>query len=1850
MFDRIRIARLAAAASLVAWSAPAAAAARAPGIFRGAPALEAAESGSLDPAWEALSVASADFDSDGIPDAAAGFAAAGGGVLRIFRGEAGAIYGASDETMRTAPFSATAAEAALAFPDRPDFLAAGDFDGDGDADLVAGSRGGRALFLWSGDGKGTFRGPRTIALPGPMTAAAAGEFGRADGLPDLAVAVGGDPRLLLFHGPAGALASAPEIVALPSEAAAVAGGDLDEDGYGDAAVATTSSLLTVSGRPLGAAPRLTEERAPLEAETSAISVGPSRDPGRPRVRLAGPADAACPAALLAAESVGASPRDLAGLDPVAAIALRVGPHAARGLLVLGASGTLSVLAPAAGATIVVNTTDTADARDGVLSLAEAVRIANGTLDVAALTAAEKAQVSGTPANPGLDAIHFAIPGSGVPVIAGAPPTITDVVTIDGTTQPGGLVEISPPSSSSATILSIKGGSSLVRGLVINGHGNAGIVLDSSDNVVEGNVIGLDAAGTAAVGPLGVAGVRVSSGTGNLIGGTTAAARNVISGVQGPGVNLSGGSGIMVRGNFIGTNLAGTAAVANQSEGIYVFGSTGATIGGTAAGTGNLVSGNGNAGIRIDTTGHVVQGNRIGTDVTGALAIGNGTAGLISYFNAGPNTIGGTAAGAGNLVSGNAGDGIQLANNAAADLVVQGNRVGTNAAGTGAVPNTAHGIHLVGISQTTIGGSGTGEGNLVSGNGGHGLFFDRFVNIMSTENVVHGNLVGTDVTGTTAIPNLGNGIHLPYSEGNRIGGAGSGEANVVSGNAENGIWIERLAPAGHPDVIQGNLIGTNVFGNAPLGNAKAGVVFSANSSGHTLGGAAAGEVNTIAYNKGAGVVATYNYGLHLEPNRIFGNGGLGLDRLADGVVTANVPGGYDNFPVLTSAVRSGSGTTIGGTLSAAAGSSYAIHFYASPACDPSGYGEGRVYLGSTNVTTNASGSASFSKVVTPAVPGGQFVTAYSVFTPGVYAPEASEFSQCRLVEGDPAPPSSVPLSVAVVVPSAGGNTAYVTVRISGDGIRVGATAKLVRSGHTDVGAIRADVAPDGGSLLATFPLAGEAAGLCDVVVKNPGGATATLPDAFQIEEGVGPIPWTQIIGPSKIVKGYPWTFHLIVGNRGDVDAHGVVVWLSGIPSEAQVQILTPLATPPQFPGNPVDLSAFPQIVQTGAGQEIPLFLPLIPPGAERVFSFSLKMPGAGNIPLRAALMTPMFGSPMKGTWAGCFYQIAQIASNFVPGLDCALAALGVVAETGSLLGSEESDALWSFAQALGEAILQCAEGIPVLKAYKAALEVINLLINGTELFSDCNPLVQRYVFHNTTVVLSFDPNDKMGPDGAGPGRAILPDEPLDYEITFENKPAATAPAREVTVEDDLDTSVYDLSTFQFRPFRIADRRSGDPAPGADAFTMDLDLRPARDVIARVSGEIDRPSGHVVWRFTSLDPDSGEPVTDALGGFLPPDAAPPEGRGSVRFQVKLKEGLPTGTAVSNHAAIVFDANDPILTPVWTNTVDRDAPSSHVLAPALACARMAIAWTGTDAGGGIASFDIYRSEDGGPFTPWLTKTTATSAVFQGAPGKSYAFYSVARDLVGNVEGAPVAADVEFTVPSSGPSIASITPASGSAAGGIVVQISGSDFLPGATVTIGGTAATGVIVTPSQITATVPARPAGSLSDVAVTNPGGCAGVLEKGWLADFADVPPSHLFHGAIAKILRAGITTGCGGPNYCPSSPVTRDQMAVFILRAKHGGSFQAPPPLGTEFADVTVSTFLGKWIELFGTEGFTTGCGGGNYCPNNPVQRSEMAVFLVRARHGYDFAPAAATGAVFGDVTPSTLLARWIEQLKADGVT
>jgi hypothetical protein len=134
-----------------------------------------------------------------------------------------------------------------------------------------------------------------------------------------------------------------------------------------------------------------------------------------------------------------------------------------------------------------------------------------------------------------------------------------------------------------------------------------------------------------------------------------------------------------------------------------------------------------------------------------------------------------------------------------------------------------------------------------------------------------------------------------------------------------------------------------------------------------------------------------------------------------------------------------------------------------------------------------------------------------------------------------------------------------------------------------------------------------------------------------------------------------------------------------------------------------------------------------------------------------------------------------------------------------------------------------------------------------------------------------------------------------------------------------------------------------------------------------------------------------------------------------------------------------------------------------------------------------------------------------------------------------------------------------------------------------------------------------------------------------------------------MVRSGITAGCGSGRYCPDAAVSRAQMAVFLLKAKHGASYVPPPATGTVFSDVPASAFAASWIERLAAEGITSGCGAGKYCPNDVVTRGSMAVLLLKAEHGSAYVPTAATG-LFSDVPVSDPLAPWVEQLAAEGVT
>jgi len=228
-------------------------------------------------------------------------------------------------------------------------------------------------------------------------------------------------------------------------------------------------------------------------------------------------------------------------------------------------------------------------------------------------------------------------------------------------------------------------------------------------------------------------------------------------------------------------------------------------------------------------------------------------------------------------------------------------------------------------------------------------------------------------------------------------------------------------------------------------------------------------------------------------------------------------------------------------------------------------------------------------------------------------------------------------------------------------------------------------------------------------------------------------------------------------------------------------------------------------------------------------------------------------------------------------------------------------------------------------------------------------------------------------------------------------------------------------------------------------------------------------------------------------------------------------------------------------------------------------------------------------------------------------------------------------------------------------VVPIIGNQFQNGATVTVNGVPVTVSVHNPTRIGATMPALTPGGLYDVVVTNPGGPSSALPQAWFTDFPDVPASSGFHASVERVVRDGIASGYTNNTYGPNDPVTRAQMAVFLLRGEHPGGYTPPPATGDVFFDVAATDFAADWIEQLYAEGITGGCAPpdpqhGNlprYCPNNSVSRAQMAVFLLKVFEGTSHMPPPATGVFtdcpLGDPALAPLIP-WIEELARLKVT
>ena len=619
---------------------------------------------------------------------------------------------------------------------------------------------------------------------------------------------------------------------------------------------------------------------------------------------------------------------------------------------------------------------------------------------------------------------------------------------------------------------------------ITSYTGYGLVLqDDSNAVVAGNYFGVDASGTQAVGS-GDVGIIMNTSSGIRIGVNgddhgAVAERNLIAGNWRVDVQIGTSTNDVVAGNYVGLNASGTRLVGTSQWGVYAYSSSGIRIGTGGAGTGdaierNVVAINGSGfAVALDqhTNNSEVVGNYVGTDATGAVGLGNVQVGIAVWGTADVLE--------GNVVAGNYSfTDVKVVSSQG--VVIAANYIGVDATGTHVVGASQEGIYVANSSGIVIGTNGEGVGdaaerNVVCGTGFAGVFF---IDCGSGNNVA-GNFIGTDATGTQALGNEVFGILAQDSLGLLIGTTGAGPSaaggNVVSGGNNYGVAIKVTQPgASSGTIVAGNLIGTDVSGTKPLGNALEGIdvfgsatdvqissnVISANGqygirsgnyyatlsrshvtiSGNeigtdlsgtlnlgngadgirlddyaqnfTIGGTGAGQANIIAFNHGNGVVITGNnsFGNSIRGNVIFANTGLGIDLGNDGVTPNHAggfitgPNGFENFPVLT-LVQAGSTTHIVGTVQSGANESLTIDFYSNPAAAPFGHGQGQTYLGSTVVTTDGNGNATFDLTLATSLGVGSVVSATATNPAG----NTSEFSVDQTVVADAPLTDTTPVS-------------------------------------------------------------------------------------------------------------------------------------------------------------------------------------------------------------------------------------------------------------------------------------------------------------------------------------------------------------------------------------------------------------------------------------------------------------------------------------------------------------------------------------------------------------------------------------------------------------------------------------------------------------------------------------------------------------------------------------------------------------------------------------------------------------------------------------------------------------------------
>jgi PKD repeat protein len=612
----------------------------------------------------------------------------------------------------------------------------------------------------------------------------------------------------------------------------------------------------------------------------------------------------------------------------------------------------------------------------------------------------------------------------------------------------------------------------------------------------------------------------------------------------------------------------------------------------------------------------------------------------------------------------------------------------------------------------------------------------------------------------------------------------------------------------------------------------------------------------------------------------------------------------------------------------------------------------------------------------------------------------------------------------LTPNKAGNTGFATIAIIGGGLTSNANVVLSRTGFPDIVADSTyiDVV---GKLNARFNLLDKETGEYSLTVNIQGQPPIVAQDFFTIEEGIAPIVWANISGNSAVLLNRWQTYTYNYGNLGNVDASLAPVWLlvSDIPGlELEFLSKSPVVPDIDDPVWQTILDSIPPYIiidsLNGAPFRARAYPFLIQPlGAYETGSFTFRVKSPLSYQLTSWADADYFDDSKRGRFENCLYfaifkavaaDLISLLSNQIPGAACVTGIYqNIIYYDYKEVGQQAlKNAIWALVRSAVDCVWDMGSQIPFVKAYKLTKEMISIGLNVYERVGEIGDCQNKFKPENAehkpiAVVASFDPNEIYGPEGFNDDKYYHDHVVYPYRISFENLSTATAPAQEVFVYDTLDAMRYNLSSFSFGNFGFSDTVIFVDQ-GLKAFSRDIDLRPAKNIILRVNGLFDSNTASIRWEFVSLDPVTMALTEDAFGGFLPPNINSPEGEGFVSFFIKLKPNLPHLDVISNKATIIFDLNEPIITNIWSNRIDRLAPESSVfqLPVSSGDTNILVRWGGADAHSGIAVYDVFVSINGGPAELWKENTWRKADIFTGQLNNTYSFYSVATDYIGNKE----------------------------------------------------------------------------------------------------------------------------------------------------------------------------------------------------------------------------------------------------------